>query len=349
MNKLASEGEHNTMQSRQEFQQATKRTDAGSLAQAIASAKRGEASGRGQIATAMAWAAYACPDAVNAVFDNISSAWLGTGPRPEIPLDLPEASLPDSFWQAFWRVVDGPEEGYDAISITVAVAALSAELDSGFEDIAEHHAANHPGAKASLSNPVPGHTDIAALAACPEGSLGRSLHSMIVGNDFDPEVLDRQAIMLNSLPRSLQYLNTRILQMHDVWHLVAGYETTGTHEIAISSFQLAQFGHNYSSMFLAAGTTMSCYSTPKAFPILMQIIAEAWQHGRNTTPMMDIEWEDEWNHSLEDIRESYGISTYNSVFPADLMETMDNASFLKKVWLGLQLLKYNRQVRKMAA
>jgi ubiquinone biosynthesis protein Coq4 len=169
---------------------------------------------------------------------------------------------------------------------------------------------------------------------------------MIVENGYDPEVLDREAIKLSTKPHSLHYLNARILQMHDVWHLVAGYTTHSSNEIAISAFQLAQFGHNYSAMFLAAGMAMSTTNEPRGFTVLMQIVAEAWQHGRETPAMMDIEWEGEWNNSLESIRSKYGIPTYKSVFPADLLESIENPSLWKKLYLGYQLLKYNLQVRR---
>ncbi len=52
-------------------------------------------------------------------------------------------------------------------------------------------------------------------------------------------MLDRDAPSLRDLPAPLNYLNARILQVHDLWHLVGGYQTTGLHEIAISAFHLA--------------------------------------------------------------------------------------------------------------
>ena len=172
---------------------------------------------------------------------------------------------------------------------------------------------------------------------------------MIVENGYDPEVLDRDAIALSDLPHSLHYLNARILQMHDVWHLVAGYETTSSNEIAISAFQLAQFGHNYSSMFLAAVMAISTFKEPRGFTILMQILAEAWQHGRETPVMMDIEWEQEWDRSLEDIRARHNIATYESIFPADLLESIDTSSLWRKLMLGYQLIRYNLRLKHNAA
>lgn len=334
-----------TKSRRERLQAATRRTDAQTIAAAVAAAKHGKTEGRVQLAAAMAWAAYSCPDATEAVCDNIASAWLGSGPTPGIPLGLPEAPLEDSFWEAFWAVIDGHDEGYDAISITVAVASLAGAVAPYFGELAEKLACEHKGAAQAIKKPIPGHTDIEALAGCPGGSLGRSLYDMIIDNGYDPEVLDRDSIALSELPHSLHYLNARILQMHDVWHLVAGYETTSSNEIAISAFQLAQFGHNYSSMFLAAVMTISTIKEPMGFTILMQIITEAWQHGRETPVMMDIEWEQEWNNSLDNIRASHKIPLYQSVFPADLLESIENASLLKKVQLGYQITRFNRKLK----
>ncbi len=333
------------MTRREQLQQSARRMDSATIAAAVAAAKRGKSDGRLQLSAAMAWVAYACPDACEAVCDNIASAWLGSGPTPEIPVGLPEAPLEDSFWSAFWAVVDGHDEGYDALSITVAVAALAGAVHPRMAELAEHQARHHRGSAEAVKKPVPDRTDIEALAGCPPGSLGRSLHTMIVENGYDPEVLDREAIALSELPHSLHYLNARILQMHDVWHLVAGYETTSSNEIAISAFQLAQFGHNYSSMFLAAVLAISTFKEPLGFTILMQIICEAWQHGRETPVMMDIEWEKEWNNSLESIRSAHKIPTYQSIFPADLLESIEGASLWKKLQLGLQLTRYNYRLR----
>jgi len=90
---------------------------------------------------------------------------------------------------------------------------------------------------------------------------------------------------------------------------------------------------------------MSTTKEPRGFTILMQIITEAWQHGRETPVMMDIEWEQEWDNSLEVIRSKYAIPTYQSVFPSDLLESIENPSFWKKLHLGYQLLKYNFRLR----
>ena len=313
------------MDGRSEFQNAVRGVDAGKLVNAVDALRQGDGAGRMRVAAAMAWAGFSCPGAIGAVYDNIAAAWLGSGETPPIPDDLRQAPLRPDFWNAFWSVIDDAAKGYDATSITTRVAALGGAVHPTFEAIAESCAQRHPGAGAALVRPVPGRTDLEVLGACNENSLGKTLYNMVVDQGYDLEVLDREAIRLDALPRSLRYLNTRILQMHDVWHLVAGYETTASHEIAISAFQLAQFGHNYSAMFLASVMTITHVMQPAGVPVLLQLIAEAWQHGRRSPALMDIEWESEWNNSIETLRARYGIPVHQSALPADLLETLNGS------------------------
>lgn len=310
------------MDAKQHIQQSATWVDSTTLRDALNAAKEGDADSQRRVAGAMVWAAFSCPDAIAPTYDVIAAAWLGSGKFPDMPTGLPEAPLQASFWDAFFSAVDDAEKGYDAASITARVAALGGSVHPSFRQISEDCARRHPGAGAALINPVPGRTDLDALGACGNPSLGQTLYRMIVDQGYDLEVLDREAIALSALPRSLRYLNTRILQMHDVWHLVAGYETTASHEIAISAFQLAQFGHNYSAMFLATITTISCTLQRAGFGILMQLVAEGWRHGRETPAMMDIQWEAEWDRPIEAIRQAHGIPVYQSVLPANLFESV---------------------------
>jgi ubiquinone biosynthesis protein Coq4 len=309
----------------QELRGYSVRPDPQALTESVRPASQGDAAAQAAVCGAMLWASFAAPAAITQVFDLISRSQLRLHTDPAAIL-AHSAAPPEEFWQQFEATLTGPEEGYDATSITVAVASLGAVLDDDYAALSESAALAHLGSNNGADKSVPPMISLTALADFPDGSLARQLLSMWVDNGFDPEVLDRDAIGLNGLSPALRYLNTRILQMHDTWHLVAGYKTTSLHEMAISAFQLAQFGHNYSAMFLTTVCTMSHLKQPMGFPLLLQNLSEAWVHGCDAPDFMAIEWEQDWHMSIEEVRAKYGIVPFAGAFPADLLEQLSQAS-----------------------
>ena len=275
------------------------------------------------ICGALCFAAFSAPAATNAVFDTISASQLQR-PKPKTNniTDLPSISIPASFWELFQQTLVGPEGGYNATSITLAVAGLGAGLSPDFGKLCEQVALAHPGAADAADKATPMRLSLSELHQSPEGSLAKRLADVLTDNQFDPEVLDRDQIGLKDLPPALRYLNTRILQMHDVWHLVAGYQTTSLHEMGISAFQLAQFGHQYSGMFLATVTTLSHVKSPAGFALLLKNLSEAWQHGRQSPAFMAIEWEDVWHEPLASIRAQFNIESFKGSYPPNLLELL---------------------------
>lgn len=325
-----------------QFENLAAKPDPIRLRDAVLAARANKAEGRESMLGAMTWTAFSCPSATQAVYDLIAQTWLSPNVEMKASFseDWAEAPIPADFWSRFWEAVEGPTEGYDALTITQAIAALGGAVDDSFGSLAEQCANAHPGADDATEKTIPGLLDLQALSESPAGSLGHELYRLLSANGFDPEVLDRNAIMLSALPPALQYLNTRILQMHDVWHLVAGYTTDSIHEVAISSFQLAQFGHNYSAMFLATAGQIAHRNNPAGFRAFFQVIAEAWQHGRTTPSMMAIEWEQQFNQPIDEIRARFGIAPFESRLPPNLIESLSTGPLWRKwspIWKVIRL------------
>lgn len=302
------------------LQEASKEPEWSNLSNLLASAQAGSAEDQIRVCGALLWVGFACPAATTSLYDGLFQ-----GEDASFDSDGLAADIPDSFWQAFQSTLDGPEGGYDPTTITATVAALGGAVDPKFHELAELAAEQHPGADKPSTKSLPPLLDLDQLGTCDEHSLGKTLYKMLVENGYDAEVLDRNALGLSQLPPALAYVNTRILQMHDVWHLVAGYETTGLHEIAISAFQLAQFGHNYSAMFLATVATMSQRNGTDAFNLMMLIYGESWRHGRETPPLMAVPFEQEWQVPIEGIRAKYDIQPFVGSLPANLFEQLREA------------------------
>ncbi|MGN6149539.1 MAG: Coq4 family protein [Rhizomicrobium sp.] len=290
------------------------------LAQA---AKIGDSSACLKLAAALAGAAFGAPEHTGTLYDAIARGWSGT-PVKAAPLpatDKAPLPLTREFWAAFWNLID-TRASLDAGGVTLHVAALGAHVSPDFQQRAADACLAYPGVTDIDVTHMPARVQLDDLAKCPIGSLGNAFYRLITDNKFDLEVLDRDALALGTLMPPLNYLNTRILQAHDLWHIVGGYDVTQLHEIAISAFQLAQFGHSYSAMFLAFIAAASADGEAAGFTLAMETIVSAWKHGRETPPMMRIEWENVWQRSAQSIREEYGITPYCSPYPADILEQL---------------------------
>jgi hypothetical protein len=64
---------------------------------------------------------------------------------------------------------------------------------------------------------------------------------------------------------------------------------------------------------------------------------EAWQHGRETPVMMNIEWEKDWNASLEAIRATHWILACKSIFSGGERPHLNNPRCISQSNLGLCL------------
>jgi ubiquinone biosynthesis protein Coq4 len=290
--------------------------------------KKVDAAGLKSLAALWLHAAAAAPERVVGVYDAAAEGWLGSpvGGPPVRLLDSSPEPIPRAFWQSLWSLLEEAPRNLTAPNVTSRTAALAGVVSRNIEPRAARAALAYPGVQAATAQGLPRRFTLEALARCPAGSLGASFHSLIVDNGFDLEVLDREALGLDKLPPPLGYLNARILQCHDLWHIVGGYETTVLHEVAISAFQLAQFGHHYSSMFLGMVLTRVAFERPEGGPLMLDTILAAWTHGRRTPPLLGVDWPAVWDLPTAEVRRRLGVQPYASPYPADLFEQLSAAA-----------------------
>jgi ubiquinone biosynthesis protein Coq4 len=273
--------------------------------------------------------AAAAPETIPGIYDAAAEGYLGQpiGAKP-VPTDgaLSPEPIPAAFWAGLWELLGEPRAGLRAVNLTTKTAALAGLISPGTQARVGKASLAYPGVPAAVAQGYPHRFKLETLARCPPGSLGAQFHALIVDNGFDLEVLDRETLGLDKLPAPLDYLNARILQCHDLWHIVGGYETTALHEVAISSFQLAQFGHHYSAMFLGMALTRIAFERPEGGAIMLPTILTAWAHGRRTPPLLGVNWESVWDKPLPDVRKRLGVAPYVSPFPADLFEQLSVAA-----------------------
>ena len=275
------------------------------------------------IGALMAHAALAEPERTQQIFDAIAEAWLDE-PDAAKRADILRARLPflsdgtteptpvpRFIWDRFWPIVQEAPSDIDALGFTGAVAAINVEEDLPTRERCERALLMHEDVKTLLAQPEVRLT-MTDLEGWPEGSLGEKLHTMLTENNFDIEVLDADGVVLEGDFPALNRTNRRILQLHDVWHLFAGFDFTPGGEVAISAFQLAQFGQSYSARFLAVTTTLiSIHAAPIA-DLFIMLIAEGWRHGRQTPPLLSYPWHEKLGQSIEALREEVGATEFQS-------------------------------------
>ena len=276
-----------------------------------------------QVAALAVYVGIVAPEPLVDVYDGLCEGWLGGAPSgPEVSAPAPPGEVSDELWAGLRDLVFDPDAGRDPADITVRTAALTGLLSPDFHRRVADMALRYPGVAAAAAAGVPPRFELDELARCPRHSLGGSLHSFVVDNGFDLEVLDRDSLGLTDLPYPLDYLNIRILQCHDIWHLVADHKTSGLHEVSVSGFQMAQFGHQYSSMFLGMVLAKVAFTQPDAVAFTLDTILTGYRHGRQTPPLLGVDWPTVWDLPIPEIRQRLGVVPYDSPYPAWLLEEL---------------------------
>ena len=282
----------------------------------------------------MTHAAFVEPERQIAIFDAIANAWLDVNDavaRAASLRQLPwlkEATVPSgewtpprAVWDAFGGVVDAepaapqantPKD--QALDFTGRVVAIGRHYDAELLMRCERAHYLHEDVRKLLGQPEVRMTTN-DLRNWPKDSLGTNLLDMLTAKGYDLEVINPDDVMLPPVFAAQNRTNRRILQLHDVWHLFAGFGFTAQGEVAISGFQLAQFGQNYSTRFLAATTSMMCLRPLVDIDQFIALIAEGWRHGRRAPPLMSVEWHKLLGRSIADLRAEMHVAPFKSRTP----------------------------------
>lgn len=266
----------------------------------------------------LARVAFVAPELGMAVYDRMAELYLDGAPLAFTARDLGDAlhaalarpaRLTPELVPALWALVEG---GVDE-QITPRTAALGALHPVPLRDALARAMRQHPGFDEFRSRPPMARLTMEHLDGRGADSLGETLRRLIVDNGYDLDVLDPATVA--GYHPELDDSNRYILQTHEIWHLVAGYSTSPGHEVAISGFQLAQFGHPYSRDFLGAIVTLTTFTAPVTACFVLQLTLEGWRHGRQSPPLTLVDWHARLDDSLAAIRERERITPYQSLLP----------------------------------
>lgn len=154
------------------------------------------------------------------------------------------------------------------------------------------------------------------LASCPEGSFGRGYHDFLVDNHLEKnlatnygkfhEMLEGAGI-LDGMPDAMKYAVLRGFQVHDLQHVVTGFDSSPRGEIALQAFGLAQLRFPYFSMWMSVVTTRMTFLEPAGIVPIMDSITDGWRFGRSVASLQFERWETMFAEPLAELRPRYGI------------------------------------------
>lgn len=107
------------------------------------------------------------------------------------------------------------------------------------------------------------------------------------------------------------YVRLRLRSLHGVIHVVTGYDASVLGELAVQSFYLGQFGSPVSTTILAAGI-MQLQTSPTQVGDLLEVMAEGFNRGRDSRPVLSVPWEELWTAPVFDVIEIAGLAPRTS-------------------------------------
>jgi len=254
----------------------------------------------------------AISDATSASGDPTERATRIAAALPWVAEGKPRVALPRPLWDGFWDIIGRPPSPGDGeLDLTLAVVALGNHYDQRMIDACEAALLEFESVHDLIAQPEVRLTT-ADLERHSTDSLAHDLLSMLTANGYDIEVIDADTVVLPGDYPAQNRTNRRILQLHDIWHLVGGYGFTPAGEVAISGFQMAQFGQNYSTRFLATVATKAAFDMPALMDMLLSVTFDGWRHGRATKELIAVPWHQRIADPIDRVRTDLGIRPLDS-------------------------------------
>ncbi|QLE55843.1 Coq4 family protein [Nostoc sp. TCL26-01] len=149
------------------------------------------------------------------------------------------------------------------------------------------------------------------LAKLPEGTLGNVFAREMKIRGFDPDFYQKVPVV-----DDISYLKMLWRSTHDIYHVVAGFDTDGIGELGLQAFILAQTPIPISVMLVSFGMVIISLYQPTKFSDLMTEIARGYSLGSHTPEKFIAQkWDQLWDVPVSEIRSRLGMSNGKNSAP----------------------------------
>jgi ubiquinone biosynthesis protein Coq4 len=167
-------------------------------------------------------------------------------------------------------------------------------LETPAYDLAAQHLKRDPAcAELIRERYIPGAHDLNALLALPSDSLGYIYAKAMTEKGFDPNLHAGMTAGSDG-----EYIELRLSQTHDIWHIITGFDVSLSDEIGLQAFHLAQFPYPLGTMLVANTLISATLTAPETLPELLEAIAVGFRMGKIAKPLFGGKWEEGWEKPL---------------------------------------------------
>ena len=163
---------------------------------------------------------------------------------------------------------------------------------------------------------IPPDHDLDALLSLPPDSLGYIYAAQIKKTGFDANLHTGMTAKSDA-----EYVELRLSQTHDLWHIITGFSTSLVDEIGLQAFHLSQFPYPLATMLVANSLISTTLKEPEMLPQLLAAIAQGFHMGKAAKPLFAQKWEEGWEKPLTEWQAELNtqpIQYYSSLHKSEL-------------------------------
>ena len=149
---------------------------------------------------------------------------------------------------------------------------------------------------------IPPAYDLQQLLNCAPESLGYQFAASMQEQGFDPNLHAGMTAETDG-----KYVEVRLSQTHDIWHIITGFDTSEIGEIALQAFHLPQFPYPFAAMLLANSLVTITLHMPEDLPTWIEAIFQGLEMGRQAKSLFAQKWEEGWDKPVSQWRTELNI------------------------------------------
>lgn len=148
----------------------------------------------------------------------------------------------------------------------------------------------------------PGIPTVEELLTFPESSFGHTLGAFMQQNELQPYPFPIQPGYSPEV-----YLRERRREIHDILHVVLGYDTALEGEAQLNAFLSGQSAYPIPVIISAGVLLLSVRNQPTQVDYIYDRIMRAYLRGQESPAVLGIRWEDHWATPIGELRKSLGL------------------------------------------